>query len=170
MTMTTFHIMITADTICPWVRVLDCSLRVVSRLTGYCSSILTHVIQCYLTKVRLERAIAIYKRVIPWAADDFFFITWHPFTLDSTLPQEGVDTKIHLERKFGKDRVAFATALLGVVWWGKEKELASRWLVKSVQPGMHIDSSSWPRRRRLQIWKTNSSLSFSKPILKMDMT
>jgi len=83
------------------------------------AAILTRVAQCYLTKMRLERAIAIYKRVIPWAADDFFVITWHPFTLDPTLPEEGVDTKIHLEKKFGKERVAFATALLGVAGEGE---------------------------------------------------
>ncbi|KAM7186986.1 Thioredoxin-like fold, partial [Naviculisporaceae sp. PSN 640] len=90
--MTNFIIKITADTICPW---------------------------CYVTKLRLERAVAIYKRVIPWAADDQFIITWHPFTLDPTLPEEGVDTTVQLEKRFGHDRVAFATALLSLAGEGE---------------------------------------------------
>lgn len=75
--------------------------------------------QCYLTKIRLERAIAIYRRIIPWAANDEFVVTWHPFSLDPALPEDGIDTTIHLEKKFGRDRVAFATALLGLVGEGE---------------------------------------------------
>ncbi|KAM7204630.1 Thioredoxin-like fold [Rhypophila sp. PSN 637] len=90
--MTNFYIEITADTICPW---------------------------CYLTKIRLDRAIEIYKRVMPWAADDEFVIAWHPFSLDPTLPKDGVDPTMHLEKRFGHERVAFATALLGVVGQGE---------------------------------------------------
>lgn len=69
--------------------------------------------------MRLERAIAIYKRVMPWASNDKFIVTWHPFTLDPTLPDEGVDTTVQLEKRFGHDRVVFATALLGLAGEGE---------------------------------------------------
>ena len=41
---------------------------------------------------------------MPGGANDTFSITWHPFYLDPTLPEVGVDRKSHLSNKFGAER------------------------------------------------------------------
>lgn len=49
---------------------------------------------CYLGKRRLEQAI----RLRP---DRPVAVRWHPFQLDATIPPEGIDRKLYMERKFG---------------------------------------------------------------------
>lgn len=57
---------------------------------------------CYVGKRRLEQALAL----VP---DVDFAIRYRPFQLDATLPQEGVDHKTYMLRKFGDaNRVAEA--------------------------------------------------------------
>ncbi|KAK5661761.1 hypothetical protein OQA88_9862 [Cercophora sp. LCS_1] len=81
--MTNFNIKIVSDAVCPW---------------------------CYIGKKRLERAISIYQKTVPDAAQDTFTITWHPFYLDPNLPKAGVDSKTHLARKFGPERATMIQA------------------------------------------------------------
>ena len=53
---------------------------------------------CFLGKKRLEKAIAMADRPVT--------IHWCPFQLDSTIPSEGMDRQVYMERKFGKgDRI-----------------------------------------------------------------
>jgi predicted DsbA family dithiol-disulfide isomerase len=53
---------------------------------------------CFLGKRRLEKAIALSDRPIT--------IHWRPFQLDGTIPPEGMDRKVYMERKFGAgDRI-----------------------------------------------------------------
>jgi predicted DsbA family dithiol-disulfide isomerase len=53
---------------------------------------------CYLGKRRLEQAIE--------ASEVPIVVNWRPFQLDSTIPPEGMDRKVYLERKFGSgDRI-----------------------------------------------------------------
>ena len=53
---------------------------------------------CFLGKKRLEKAIAMADRPVA--------IHWRPFQLDSTIPAEGMDRQVYMERKFGKgDRI-----------------------------------------------------------------
>ena len=49
---------------------------------------------CYIGKRRLEAAVA----ALPDAALD---VHWRPFQLDATIPPEGMDRRMYLERKFG---------------------------------------------------------------------
>ena len=49
---------------------------------------------CYIGKRRLEAAAA----ALPEIALD---VQWRPFQLDATIPEEGMDRKTYLERKFG---------------------------------------------------------------------
>ncbi|KAL1884132.1 hypothetical protein VTK73DRAFT_6801 [Phialemonium thermophilum] len=83
--MAKFDVRVVSDVICPW---------------------------CYLGKRRLERAIDVYKKVVPGGANDSFHVTWHPFYLDPTLPKVGVETSTHLANKFGPDRVRMIQARL----------------------------------------------------------
>ncbi len=56
---------------------------------------------CFLGKKRLEKAIALSGRPVT--------ISWRPFQLDGTIPAEGMDRKVYMERKFGPgDRIAKA--------------------------------------------------------------
>ena len=53
---------------------------------------------CFLGKKRLEKAIAMADRPVT--------THWRPFQLDSTIPAEGMDRQVYMERKFGKgDRI-----------------------------------------------------------------
>jgi predicted DsbA family dithiol-disulfide isomerase len=53
---------------------------------------------CFLGKKRLEKAVAMADRPVA--------INWRPFQLDGTIPAEGMDRKLYLERKFGAgDRI-----------------------------------------------------------------
>src|SRR5262245_10705586 len=64
---------------------------------------------CYLGKRRLERAIDL----LP---DQDFVVRWHPFQLDPTIPQGGIDRREYLERKFGSvDAVAATHANLTAI-------------------------------------------------------
>jgi 2-hydroxychromene-2-carboxylate isomerase len=49
---------------------------------------------CYIGKRRLEAAVA----ALPEVALD---VQWRPFQLDATIPPEGMDRRMYLERKFG---------------------------------------------------------------------
>ncbi|TMV08630.1 DsbA family oxidoreductase [Ruegeria sediminis] len=49
---------------------------------------------CYIGKTNLEKALA----AIP---DHPFVIEWHPFQLNPDMPDEGMDRREYLERKFG---------------------------------------------------------------------
>jgi predicted DsbA family dithiol-disulfide isomerase len=49
---------------------------------------------CYIGKRRLEAAAA----ALPEVALD---VQWRPFQLDATIPEEGMDRRMYLERKFG---------------------------------------------------------------------
>jgi predicted DsbA family dithiol-disulfide isomerase len=49
---------------------------------------------CYIGKRRLEAAVA----TLPEVALD---VQWRPFQLDATIPPEGMDRRMYLERKFG---------------------------------------------------------------------
>ena len=49
---------------------------------------------CYIGKRRLEAAVA----ALPEVPLD---VQWRPFQLDATIPPEGMDRRIYLERKFG---------------------------------------------------------------------
>jgi predicted DsbA family dithiol-disulfide isomerase len=61
---------------------------------------------CYLGKRRLERAVA----SLP---DVDVVVRWHPFQLDPSVPPEGMDRRVYMERKFGSlERIAPAHARL----------------------------------------------------------
>ena len=49
---------------------------------------------CYIGKRRLERAIALRPQIQ-------FDVRWRPFQLDPATPQEGVERRAYIERKFG---------------------------------------------------------------------
>ncbi|KUJ86072.1 polyketide biosynthesis protein [Ruegeria marisrubri] len=49
---------------------------------------------CYIGKTNLDKALA----AIP---DHPFIIEWHPFQLNPDMPDEGMDRREYLERKFG---------------------------------------------------------------------
>ncbi len=48
---------------------------------------------CYIGKRRLEKALA--------RSDTDVVVRWHPYQLDPTIPPDGMDRKLYLERKFG---------------------------------------------------------------------
>jgi predicted DsbA family dithiol-disulfide isomerase len=53
---------------------------------------------CFLGKRRLENAIADFERPV--------IVNWRPFQLDATIPPDGMDRKVYMERKFGAgDRI-----------------------------------------------------------------
>jgi predicted DsbA family dithiol-disulfide isomerase len=53
---------------------------------------------CFLGKKRLEQAIAM--------ADVPIAVHWRPFQVDATIPLEGMDRRVYMERKFGPgDRI-----------------------------------------------------------------
>lgn len=53
---------------------------------------------CFVGKRRLEQAIALSEVPVT--------VRWRPFQLDSTIPPEGMDRKVYMERKFGAgDRI-----------------------------------------------------------------
>jgi predicted DsbA family dithiol-disulfide isomerase len=54
---------------------------------------------CYIGKRRLEAAVA----ALPDVALD---VQWRPFQLDATIPPEGMDRRMYLERKFGGPEAA----------------------------------------------------------------
>ncbi|OIW26525.1 DSBA oxidoreductase [Coniochaeta ligniaria NRRL 30616] len=83
--MTNFKIDVISDPICPW---------------------------CYVGKNRLEKAIDIYKKVVPNGEQDTFTVTWHPFYLDPTLPKKGTPAEIHMANKFGAERAKMMNARL----------------------------------------------------------
>lgn len=66
-------------------------------------------------KKRLEKAIALYQKVIPGGSADVFNVTWLPYYLDSTLPKVGVDRTAHLEKKYGAERVGMIQSRLTVM-------------------------------------------------------
>jgi predicted DsbA family dithiol-disulfide isomerase len=49
---------------------------------------------CYIGKRRLEAAVAALPEVV-------LDVQWRPFQLDATIPPEGMDRRMYLERKFG---------------------------------------------------------------------
>ncbi len=51
---------------------------------------------CFIGKYRLERALEL-------VGDPEVLIRWRPFQLDSTLPPGGLDRKLYLHRKFGRE-------------------------------------------------------------------
>ena len=48
---------------------------------------------CFLGQKRLEKAIEEFGRPVT--------VNWRPFQLDATIPPEGMDRKVYMERKFG---------------------------------------------------------------------
>jgi predicted DsbA family dithiol-disulfide isomerase len=53
---------------------------------------------CYLGKRHLEQAVA--------ASEIPIVVNWRPFQLDATIPPEGMDRQVYMERKFGAgDRI-----------------------------------------------------------------
>jgi predicted DsbA family dithiol-disulfide isomerase len=80
--MTNFNINVISDPICPW---------------------------CYIGKVRLEKAISLWKTTVPNGEQDSFTVTWHPFYLDPSLPKKGVDYLTLLSARYGKERAEAAT-------------------------------------------------------------
>lgn len=48
---------------------------------------------CFLGKRRLEKAVNL--------SDQNIAIRWRPFQLDATIPPEGMDRQVYMERKFG---------------------------------------------------------------------
>ncbi|KAI1127553.1 thioredoxin-like protein [Nemania abortiva] len=61
--MTNFAINIVSDPVCPW---------------------------CYIGKKRLDRAIALYKKVYPNGRDDTFTVTWKAYYLDPSALARGI--------------------------------------------------------------------------------
>lgn len=60
---------------------------------------------CFLGKRRLEKAIALSSQPVS--------VRWRPFQLDATIPPEGMDRQVYMERKFGAgDRIQKAHAHL----------------------------------------------------------
>ncbi|KAK6833871.1 hypothetical protein PG987_008565 [Apiospora arundinis] len=59
--MTIITVDITSDPVCPW---------------------------CYMGKIRLDRAIALYQKVYPGGRHDTFRIAWHPFYLEPDAPAD----------------------------------------------------------------------------------
>lgn len=57
--------------------------------------------QCYLGKVRLEKAIDLYKKTYPGGKEDTFTISWSPFYLDPTSPKVGVPLRERMLQRFG---------------------------------------------------------------------
>jgi predicted DsbA family dithiol-disulfide isomerase len=55
---------------------------------------------CFLGKRRLDKAIA------ELGSDVAPEVRWRPFLLDPSIPKEGIDRTLYLERKFGSERVA----------------------------------------------------------------
>ncbi|PTX55982.1 putative DsbA family dithiol-disulfide isomerase [Litoreibacter ponti] len=49
---------------------------------------------CYIGKAHLDRALEA-------APDHPFTIEWHPFQLNPTMPEDGMDRRAYLEHKFG---------------------------------------------------------------------
>ncbi|KAL6852968.1 hypothetical protein ACO1O0_007517 [Amphichorda felina] len=78
--MTAFNIKIVSDNVCPY---------------------------CYLGKVRLDRAIAQFRRDSSPSSPDTFNISWHAYMLDPSAP-EGVSEPVQVTtaRKFGPARAA----------------------------------------------------------------
>jgi len=63
---------------------------------------------CFLGQKRLQRAIAEFGRPVT--------VNWRPFQLDATIPPEGMDRKVYMERKFGAgDRIRKAHENLTVL-------------------------------------------------------
>lgn len=77
---------------------------------------------CYIGKKRLESAINDLKN------DYHFELNFHPFQLDATLPEAGIDQKTHFIKKFGSEermeeifsQVAQAGASVGIDFKFKE--------------------------------------------------
>ncbi|KAI4187242.1 MAG: hypothetical protein LQ346_005526 [Caloplaca aetnensis] len=76
--MTNFNISIVSDTVCPW---------------------------CYVGKIKLDRAISLYKSAHPNNTDTFT-TTWNPFYLNPGAPKVGVDKRSYFAAKFGPERAA----------------------------------------------------------------
>lgn len=57
---------------------------------------------CYVGKRRLERALAQWDSAVPAK------ISWRPFQLNPTMPQQGMDRRQYLEAKFGGPEAAQA--------------------------------------------------------------
>ncbi|KAJ2902296.1 putative dsba oxidoreductase protein [Zalerion maritima] len=76
--MTTFHIKVVSDNVCPF---------------------------CYLGKMRLEKAINLHKKVIPGGSSDIFVIDWSAYQLDPSLAKTPVPVKVRMEEKFGADKL-----------------------------------------------------------------
>ncbi|SPO06407.1 related to dithiol-disulfide isomerase involved in polyketide biosynthesis [Cephalotrichum gorgonifer] len=72
--MAVFNINITSDPVCP---------------------------HCYMAKRRLDRAIQLYKRVVPDGSKDTFVINWKAFYLDSSSPKVGIPISQRMEQRFG---------------------------------------------------------------------
>ena len=54
---------------------------------------------CYIGKRKLARALELYAKRNPDAEPPL--VAWHPYQLNSDLPEAGVDRRDYLERKFG---------------------------------------------------------------------
>lgn len=63
------------------------------------------MLQCYLGKKRLEKAIDVYQKTVPGGAEDRFSISWLPFYLDPTAPKKGIPVQERMAQKFGADHV-----------------------------------------------------------------
>ncbi|KAI3327784.1 thioredoxin-like protein [Xylariaceae sp. AK1471] len=61
--MTNFSITIVSDPVCPW---------------------------CYIGKTRLDKAIALYKKVYPGGRHDTFTVDWKAYYLDPSAPAQGI--------------------------------------------------------------------------------
>src|SRR3989338_1648212 len=52
---------------------------------------------CYIGKKRLDQALAMH-------GGDGITLAWRPFQLDASIPEDGVDRKAYMEKKFGAER------------------------------------------------------------------
>ncbi|GAB1316983.1 DSBA-like thioredoxin domain-containing protein [Madurella fahalii] len=75
--MVNFTIKVVSDNVCPW---------------------------CYIGKRKLERAIELYKKTYPGGREDTFTISWSPFYLDETSPEQGVAILERFAQRFGAER------------------------------------------------------------------
>lgn len=59
---------------------------------------------CYMGMKRLDKAMDLYKKTVPGAANDRFAVSWQPFYLDPSGPAVGVPAVERMAQKFGADR------------------------------------------------------------------
>ncbi|KAI1329252.1 thioredoxin-like protein [Xylariaceae sp. FL0255] len=81
--MTNFTVDIISDPVCPW---------------------------CHIGRKRLEKAIALYRKVYPNGRHDTFTINWKPFYLDPSAPVPGIPWDERSAQRIAERRVAASAA------------------------------------------------------------